>query len=111
MVTPVVLVHGGAGDISDDRVPAKLEGVVAAVERGYQVLSNGGSALDAAQACVESMEDDEAFNAGRGSVLNLDGEVEMDAIVMEGTSLKLGMSSHDLVKLLSVDIVVNLQAV
>lgn len=64
MVTPVVLVHGGAGDIPDENVPLKLAGVRKAVEKGYEVLENGGSSLDAAQAAVEYMEEDTAFNAG-----------------------------------------------
>lgn len=89
-VTPVVLVHGGAGDIPDESIPAKLDGVKRAVANGFKILESGGSALDAAQAAVEVMEEDPAFNAGKGAVLNLDGEIEMDAIVMEGTNLKVG---------------------
>ncbi|XP_046994080.1 isoaspartyl peptidase/L-asparaginase isoform X1 [Schistocerca americana] len=90
MVEPVVLVHGGAGDIPDSQDQPKLEGVRRAAKAGYAVLEQGGSLLDAVQAAVEVMEDDEAFNAGHGSVLNADGEVEMDAIVMEGTGLNAG---------------------
>nr|CAI5839903.1 unnamed protein product [Callosobruchus analis] len=54
------------------------------VQAGFQVLKAGGSALDAVEAAIRVMEDDEAFNAGYGSVLNTDGEVEMDASVMMG---------------------------
>lgn len=63
-VTPVVLVHGGAGDIPVEAIPAKLDGVKRACATGYKILESGGSALDAAQAAVEVMEEDPAFNAG-----------------------------------------------
>jgi beta-aspartyl-peptidase (threonine type) len=87
---PIVLVHGGAGDIPDSRVPLKLTGVKKAASLGYQILKNGGSVVDAVEEAVKSMEDDEAFNAGYGSVLNLDGNVEMDASIMIGATLNSG---------------------
>ncbi|CAH0563342.1 unnamed protein product [Brassicogethes aeneus] len=87
---PIVLVHGGAGDIPDCNVEAKIVGVKKSAKIGYEVLKNGGSVLDAVEAAVKSMEDDEAFNAGFGSVLNLDGEVEMDASIMLGETLMSG---------------------
>lgn len=87
---PVILVHGGAGDIPDSRIPLKIDGNKRSVEAGYKILANGGSALDAVEAAVRVMEDDEAFNAGYGSVLNLDGEVEMDASIMVGSTLQAG---------------------
>lgn len=90
MVEPVVLVHGGAGDIPINRVEPKLVGVRRAARMGYKVLSNGGSVVDAVQSAVQYMENDDAFNAGYGSALNVDGEVEMDAIIMEGRELKTG---------------------
>lgn len=61
---PIVLVHGGAGEIPDIRVQPKLRGCRAAARAGYEVLKKGGSALDAVEAAVRAMEDDEAFNAG-----------------------------------------------
>ena len=64
MIEPVVLVHGGAGDIPDSRVAPKLTGVRRAARRGYDVLCNGGSVVDAVQAAVQDMEKDEYFNAG-----------------------------------------------
>ncbi|CAH1973380.1 unnamed protein product [Acanthoscelides obtectus] len=81
---PILLVHGGAGDIPDERVPTKMAGMRKSVLVGFQVLKAGGSAIDAVEAAIKVMEDDEAFNAGYGSVLNTDGEVEMDACVMLG---------------------------
>lgn len=90
VMEPIILVQGGAGDIPDSRVQPKIDGNKRSVEAGWKVLENGGSALDAVEAAVRVMEDDEAFNAGYGSVLNLDGEVEMDASVMLGSTLQAG---------------------
>lgn len=64
MVEPVVLVHGGAGNISNDRIPGKILGVKLAATEGYSVLKNGGSVLDAVERAIRIMEDDENFNAG-----------------------------------------------
>ena len=71
-VNPVMLVHGGAWAIPDDVVEAHLHGVEAAAAQGWQVLQRGGSCLDAIEAAVVAMEEDEAFDAGRGSFLNMD---------------------------------------
>lgn len=87
---PVIVVHGGAGDIPDSRDQAKFDGMLAAVRRAAAAYGATQSVTDACQAAVESMEDDEAFNAGRGSVLNLAGEIEMEALIMEGTRMKAG---------------------
>jgi beta-aspartyl-peptidase (threonine type) len=57
---------------------------------GFEILLTGGSALDAVQKAVEFLELDPTFNAGRGSVLNVRGEVELDAAIMEGSELKAG---------------------
>ena len=69
---------------------AKLDGMKAAVRVGHRVLTQTGSVLDAVEAAVKVMEDDPNFNAGRGSKLNIFGDVEMDASIMEGSSLKVG---------------------
>lgn len=61
---PILIVHGGAGDIAQSRVQGKLDGVRLAVREGYRVLQHNGSALDAVEAAVVSMEKDENFNAG-----------------------------------------------
>ncbi|KAJ8941057.1 hypothetical protein NQ318_006831 [Aromia moschata] len=88
---PVVLVHGGAGKISNDEVAKKLiEGVKTAAKVGYDILLKGGSVIDAVEVSVRYLEDDENFNAGKGSVLNLEGEVEMDASIMMGADLSAG---------------------
>lgn len=92
-VTPVLVVHGGAGNPRDGRVddePAVHLALRGALQAGYEVLTGGGHALDAAQAAVEFLEDCALFNAGRGSVLNTEGRVEMDAALMDGSSGEAG---------------------
>lgn len=61
---PIIIVHGGAGDIPTSRVQGKLDGVKLAVRAGHEILNKGGTALDAVEAAVVSMEKDEYFNAG-----------------------------------------------
>jgi beta-aspartyl-peptidase (threonine type) len=87
---PLILVHGGAYDIPESAHKAHLDGCTAAARAGFAVLSQGGSALDAVEAAVRVMEDDPTFDAGFGSFLNADGEVELDAIIMNGATLNFG---------------------
>ena len=87
---PSIIVHGGAGPIKDDSLAARLEGCKAAALVGWKILEQGGLALDAAEAAVVVLEDDPVFNAGTGSTLNSLGQVEMDAAIMEGHSLRAG---------------------
>jgi L-asparaginase / beta-aspartyl-peptidase len=87
---PVLVVHGGAWAIPDDMVDAHLNGVRAAMEAGWRVLEAGGSSLDAVEESVVIMEDDDTFDAGRGSFLNRDGRVQLDALIMDGTTLRAG---------------------
>ncbi|XP_030377185.1 probable isoaspartyl peptidase/L-asparaginase GA20639 [Scaptodrosophila lebanonensis] len=90
---PTVLVHGGAGDVSDAAIPNKKLGVKLAARKGFEILRYTGSVLDAVEAAVNSLEADPNFNAGYGSVLNWDGEVEMDAAIMNGADLSAGCVS------------------
>jgi len=74
----------------DDVVGAHLNGVRNARVAGWSVLERGGSAVDAVEEAVVVMEDDETFDAGRGSFLNRDGKVQLDALIMEGATLRAG---------------------
>ena len=69
------------------------EGLAEATEAAYKILSKNGSALNAVEAAVKILEDNPFFNAGRGSALNSAGEVEMDASIMDGKTLKAGAVS------------------
>ncbi|XP_056148072.1 isoaspartyl peptidase/L-asparaginase [Lampris incognitus] len=90
---PVVVVHGGAGVVPRERSDVSCKGVQAAVRGGYTILREGGSALDAVVEAVTLLENNPAFNAGCGSVLNVKGDVEMDAMVMDGRTLASGAVS------------------
>jgi beta-aspartyl-peptidase (threonine type) len=85
-----IVVHGGAGRESIDERPARRAGVLRAVELGWRALAAGGGALDAVVDAVALLEDDPAFNAGLGSVLTAEGDVEMDASAMHGETLAAG---------------------
>ncbi len=74
----------------DDMVEAHLRGVRNAVAAGWRVLQGGGAALDAVEEAAVIMEDDETFDAGLGSFLNRDGRVQMDALIMDGATLRAG---------------------
>lgn len=87
---PVLVVHGGAWAMPDDMVEAHIRGVRNALGAGWRALDRGGAALDAVEAAVVIMEDDETFDAGRGSFLNRDGKVQMDALIMDGATLRAG---------------------
>jgi len=87
---PIIVVHGGAWSIPDHMETVSREGVKNAAKAGYNVLLSGGSALDTVTAAVMALEDDPAFDAGRGSVLTDSGKVEMDAMVMDGENLETG---------------------
>ncbi len=90
MRDPVLVIHGGAWAIPDDMVEAHLNGVRNAMAAGWRVLERGGTALDAVEEAVVIMEDDEIFDAGRGSFLNRDGKVQLDALIMDGATLRAG---------------------
>jgi len=88
--TKAIVVHGGAWSIPPEAREAHRAGCLSAVERGYAVLSAGGSALDAVVAAIEVLEDDPTFDAGRGSVLSAEGRVQLDAGLMDGRTLHIG---------------------
>jgi beta-aspartyl-peptidase (threonine type) len=87
---PSLIVHGGAWNIPDEAVEDCRAGIRAALEAGWKILSSDGTATDAVQAAIVSLEDDPTFDAGFGSHLNRDGRVQLDAILIDGASLKAG---------------------
>ncbi|MHB1745391.1 MAG: isoaspartyl peptidase/L-asparaginase [Acidobacteriaceae bacterium] len=89
-IAPVLAVHGGAWDIPGDLVEPHRQGVTNALAAGYALLEKGASAVNAVEAAVAVMEDDEAFDAGRGSFLTSDGRVQLDALLMDGATLRAG---------------------
>jgi len=88
--SPVLLVHGGAWAIPDDMAEGHLNGVRQAIVAGWKVLELGGSSVDAVEAAIVVMEDDEIFDAGCGSFLTSDGRVQLDALMMDGATLRAG---------------------
>lgn len=85
-----IVVHGGAGTISADRIENAKAGCQEAALIGWRILQEGGSALDAVEATVRALEDNPDYNAGTGSCLTSAGTIEMDAGMMEGSTLQVG---------------------
>jgi beta-aspartyl-peptidase (threonine type) len=85
-----LVLHGGAWDIPPDLVEPHRNGMKAAIDAGWKVLKQGGSAVDAVERAVVTMENDETFDAGRGSFINAAGEVELDASIMSGDTFRAG---------------------
>jgi len=90
-----IAIHGGAGVIdpakmTPQRAASYRAGLAAALDAGYAILERGGSSLDAVTAAVRTMEDDPQFNAGRGAVLNHEGDAELDAALMDGHGPRAG---------------------
>lgn len=85
-----LIVHGGAWNMPDDQIEAHKQGCLAALDAGWAVLAQGGTALDAVEAAIRVLEDDPTFDAGVGSFLNAIGEVELDAGIMDGASMRAG---------------------
>jgi beta-aspartyl-peptidase (threonine type) len=87
---PTLVIHGGAWAMPDDGIAAHERGIAAALKAGWSVLERGGTAVDAVEASVTVMEDDDTFDAGRGSFLTRDGRVQLDALLMNGADLRTG---------------------
>lgn len=87
---PTLIVHGGAGADPAEGRDELRHGIREAVLAGWATLSRGGTALDAVESAVRSLEAHPRFNAGRGAVLNAAGGIELDASIMEGNRLRSG---------------------
>jgi beta-aspartyl-peptidase (threonine type) len=90
-----LMIHGGCGGMRRGTLDPAADrdgraGLSAALDAGTAILSAGGDALDAVEAAARILEDDPAFNAGRGSVLAFDGHVELDAAIMDGRTRDAG---------------------
>lgn len=90
-----IAVHGGAGTIPRESMTPEREkqyrdGLELAVRRGHAVLKEGGNALDAVEIAVSVLEDCPQFNAGKGAVFTADGTHELDASIMDGSTLEAG---------------------
>lgn len=85
-----LIVHGGAWDIPGPELDAHRTGCSVALKIGWNILREGGSAVDAVEQTIRFLENDEAFDAGRGSHLNAVGAIELDASIMNGLTLRCG---------------------
>ncbi len=85
-----IVVHGGAGRWEEDKLAYAKDVLLYAAEKGIEVLMDGGSPLDAVEEAVKVLEDDPNFNAGTGSVLSINGDVEMDACIINDEPMTLG---------------------
>ncbi len=91
-------IHGGAGTLvkgmmTPEKEKAYKKALEHALETGYSILENGGSAIDAVEESVKALEDSPLFNAGKGAVFTADGTHEMDASIMDGKTLDAGAVS------------------
>jgi beta-aspartyl-peptidase (threonine type) len=90
-----LMVHGGCGamrpgGLNPDQDEAARLGLGAALDVGERILAGGGTSLDAVEAAARVLEDDPVFNAGRGSVLNYEGGIDLDAAIMDGRTRDAG---------------------
>lgn len=98
MKTYSLVIHGGAGTLVKGLMTAELEAeykaaLQEALNAGYVMLENGGSAMDAVETSVKLLEDTPLFNAGKGAVFTNQGTHEMDSAIMDGSNLKAGAVS------------------
>jgi len=90
-----IVIHGGAGDLAAENLTPETElayrtSLAAALDTCRQILERGGSALDAVEHTIRTLEDNPLFNAGRGAVFTHDGKNELDASIMDGSNLMAG---------------------
>jgi len=92
---PIIVIHGGAGSITTERLGPEGTALYraaldSAIDIGYTILANGGTALEAVEKTINFMENNSLFNAGKGAVLTAMGEPELDASIMDGSNLMAG---------------------
>src|SRR5713101_4278028 len=87
---PALILHGGAGAPAPDLHDARTQGLRRAFAGAWTILRQNGSAIDAVVRATVELENDPVFNAGVGSCLNQEGNVEVDASLMEGTTFQAG---------------------
>ncbi|XP_022799825.1 isoaspartyl peptidase/L-asparaginase-like [Stylophora pistillata] len=87
---PCIIIHGGCRPIPAEFKEPYKQGVQLAARKGYAVLLEGGSALEAVEEAVRNMEDNPLFNAGRGCALTEENTAELDALIMDGHNLAAG---------------------
>jgi beta-aspartyl-peptidase (threonine type) len=90
-----IVIHGGAGGMTRDNLTPELEkeyreSLLTAINTGKKILAEGGSALDAVEQTIKTMEDNPLFNAGKGAVFTHEGRNELDAAIMDGSNLAAG---------------------
>ncbi|MDD8057701.1 MULTISPECIES: isoaspartyl peptidase/L-asparaginase family protein [Shewanella] len=90
-----IAIHGGAGtinaaDLTAEQQQAYRDKLTEAVNRGYQILEQGGESVDAVKAAINILENSPLFNAGVGAVYTFDGGHELDASIMDGKSMNAG---------------------
>jgi len=90
-----IVMHGGAGGISRENITPEMDkeyraSLLIALNTGKKILAEGGTALDAVEQTIRIMEDNPLFNAGKGAVFTHDGKNELDAAIMDGSSLSAG---------------------
>ena len=94
--SPAIVIHGGAGwfsNMSTDEIKDLKKGLKMAADKGFDILENGGSSVDAVEAAIIILEDNPLFNAGRGSVYTSEERQEMDASIMTGKDNEAGAVS------------------
>jgi beta-aspartyl-peptidase (threonine type) len=90
-----IVIHGGAGGITKENITSEMDkeyrtSLMAALNIGRKILNEGGSALDAVEQTIRTMEDNPLFNAGKGAVFTHEGRNELDAAIMDGSNLAAG---------------------
>ncbi len=93
-----IAIHGGAGTLvkgmmTPEKESAYIKALEFALDRGFQILENGGTATEAVEKAVVALEDSPLFNAGKGSVFTAEETHEMDASIMDGKTLNAGAVS------------------